>query len=86
MSRCGSVSDAPSVKISADCGAFVKRHQDEELFYAPVGLYQVLLCVSDSVNFCPIFQLDLVRQAIMDTRIGYKQNPRWGCVSRLVFL
>ncbi|GAB1302546.1 Guanylate cyclase 2G [Apodemus speciosus] len=40
VSRCSSVSDAPSVKISADCGSFVKRHQDEELFYAPVGLYQ----------------------------------------------
>ncbi|XP_052028127.1 guanylate cyclase 2G [Apodemus sylvaticus] len=46
VSRC-SVSNAPSVKISAHCGSFVKRHQDEELFYAPVGLYQgnqVALC------------------------------------------
>lgn len=85
VSRC-SVSNAPSVKISAHCGSFVKRYQDEELFYAPVGLYQVLLCMSVNVNFCPILQLDLVRQTIMATRIGYKQNPRWVCVSRLVFL
>ncbi|EDL94460.1 guanylate cyclase 2g, isoform CRA_b [Rattus norvegicus] len=46
MSRCN-VSNASTVKISADCGSFAKTHQDEELFYAPVGLYQgnhVALC------------------------------------------
>uniref|UniRef100_A0A8C6N5G1 Guanylate cyclase n=1 Tax=Mus spicilegus TaxID=10103 RepID=A0A8C6N5G1_MUSSI len=41
------VSDTSTVKVSADCGSLVKRHQDEELFFAPVGLYQgnqVALC------------------------------------------
>ncbi|XP_034370768.2 guanylate cyclase 2G [Arvicanthis niloticus] len=46
VSSCN-VSNAPSGKISADCGSFVKSHQDGEPFYAPVGLYQgnqVALC------------------------------------------
>ncbi|XP_031246562.1 guanylate cyclase 2G isoform X1 [Mastomys coucha] len=53
VSRCND-SNAPSVKISADCGSFVKSHQDEELFYVPVGLYQgnqVALCyISDEAE------------------------------------
>jgi hypothetical protein len=48
------VSDTSTVKASADCGSLVKRHQDEELFFAPVGLYQVFLCLSVNVDFCLI--------------------------------
>lgn len=72
--------------ISADCGSFVKSHQDEELFYVPVGLYQVLLGMSASVDVCPILQTYLVRLAIMSARTVSNRNPRWMCVSRLVFL
>ncbi|XP_051002924.1 guanylate cyclase 2G-like [Acomys russatus] len=41
VSRC-SVSNAPTVKGSADCSSFFKSQQGEEedLFYTPVGLYQ----------------------------------------------
>lgn len=85
MSRCN-VSNASTVKISADCGSFAKTHQDEELFYAPVGLYQVLLCVSVNGDFCPFLQLNLLRQAITNTRMVSKQNLSWVCVSGLVFL
>ncbi|KAL6062085.1 hypothetical protein STEG23_024912 [Scotinomys teguina] len=44
------VSNASTVKISADCSSFVKSQRGEEMFYAPVGLYQgnrVALCYID---------------------------------------
>ncbi|XP_006831546.1 PREDICTED: guanylate cyclase 2G-like [Chrysochloris asiatica] len=36
----GNLSSTSSVMISGDLGSFVKSQQGEELFYAPVGLYQ----------------------------------------------
>ncbi|XP_035292550.1 guanylate cyclase 2G-like isoform X1, partial [Cricetulus griseus] len=44
------VSDASLVKSSEDCSSFVKSQWGEEMFYAPVGLYQgnhVALCYID---------------------------------------
>ncbi|XP_005063509.1 guanylate cyclase 2G [Mesocricetus auratus] len=46
VSRCD-VSNASTVTSSADCSSFAKSQRDEEMFYAPVGLYQgnrVALC------------------------------------------
>ncbi|XP_059101881.1 guanylate cyclase 2G-like [Peromyscus eremicus] len=44
------VSNASTVNISADCSSFAKSQRGEEMFYAPVGLYQgnrVALCHID---------------------------------------
>ncbi|XP_036032210.1 guanylate cyclase 2G-like [Onychomys torridus] len=44
------VSNASTVNISADCSSFAKNQRGEEMFYAPVGLYQgshVALCYID---------------------------------------
>ncbi|KAK2099003.1 hypothetical protein P7K49_024454 [Saguinus oedipus] len=46
MSR-GNNSNSPSVMISVDLSSFVKSQQGEELFCAPVGLYQDVLRNSD---------------------------------------
>ncbi|CAH6940926.1 guanylate cyclase 2G [Phodopus roborovskii] len=49
VSRCN-VSNASTVKISADCSSVVQSQQSGEMFYAPVGLYQgnhVALCHVD---------------------------------------
>lgn len=48
-----------SVMISGDVSSFVKSQPGEELFYAPLGLYQVLLRakwlpVGPSMCLCPI--------------------------------
>lgn len=39
------ISNASTVNISADYSSFAKSQRGEEMFYAPVGLYQVLLCI-----------------------------------------
>ncbi|KAL1788700.1 guanylate cyclase 2G-like [Sigmodon hispidus] len=44
------ISNVSTMKIPADCSSFVKSQQGEEMFYAPVGLYQgnhVALCYID---------------------------------------
>lgn len=63
----GHSSNSSSVMISGDFSSFVKSQQVKELFYAPVGLYQVLLrsrwlqeglsvCVSVPFPACPFCQ------------------------------
>lgn len=42
MSR-GNNSNSSSVMISGDFSSFVENQQGRELFYAPVGLYWVIL-------------------------------------------
>lgn len=57
-------------QISGDASSFVKSHQGDELFYAPVGLCQVLLRaqwlpVGQSMCLCPILRMSFLSGRIL---------------------
>ncbi|KAG8517445.1 Guanylate cyclase 2G [Galemys pyrenaicus] len=53
----GNGSDSPSVMVSGDISSLVKSQHGGELFYAPVGLYQVRMMQDGFVGLMGIYEL-----------------------------